>query len=473
LVTFTPSDTTAYSAVSSSIAVSVDRVPPVSPGAVTFPTASAIVYGQALADVILSGAQSAVPGLFAFVNPSQILEVGTWLLDAIFNPNDNLTYSSVQDLISVIVGKATPTISIDPSSTTITTLDTVSASVLSNGVASVSGVFRFTDTTATLPSGLQSVQVTFVPTNTSRYNSVVFNVPMTVNKSAQTLSFDSATTSATALQNGSSFTVAATSTSMLSAALAVTGQCALSGNVVTATGDTGLCTISATQAGDGTYLPASPIAKSLQLTAIPVVVTPTPTVSPTPTPTPTPSVTESPAPTPTPEITPSPTATPEPTVIETPIPTPSPSETFTPEPSPSPTATENPTPKPSSSATTPVVPSPTPGPSTTTAAVVPQPNPEPSQSNNPPQPASPQNDTPPPASPQAVAAAAVDALASAVGVTLPDIQPGEPVADPSIGATGDDNAAPVSFNIMFSAASIRSATANAVSYTHLRAHETG
>lgn len=464
LVTFTPTDTGAYSAVSSYISVSVDRVPPVSPGSLTFPTASAIVYGQALSDVLLSGAQSAVPGLFVFVNPSQILEVGTWLVDAIFNPDDNLTYSSVQDLISVIVGKATPTISTEPISTPVTTLDAVSASVLSGGVASVSGDFRFTDTTATLPSGLQSVQVTFVPTNTLRYNSVVFNISVTVNKSAQTLSFDSATTSATTLQNGSSVKVAASSTSMLSSALAVTGQCTLSGNVVTATGDTGLCTISATQVGDGTYLPASPIAKSLQLTAIPFVAPPAPSVTPTPTPTPTPSVTETPTPTPTPtaELTPSPAATPEPTVVETPTPTPSatptPSETVTLAPSPTPTASE--TPKPSPSATPPVVPSPTPGPSTTTAAVVPQPAPEPSQSNNPPQPAAPQNDTPPPASPQAVAAAAVDALASAVGVTLPDIQPGEPVADPAIGATGDDNAAPVAFNIMFSAASIRSATAN-------------
>lgn len=450
LVTFTPTDTASFSAVSSSISVSVDRVPPVSPGALTFPTASALVYGQALSDVILSGAQSAVPGLFAFVYPSQILDVGTWLVDAIFNPSDNLTYSSVHDLISVIIGKATPTISTDPVSSPITTLDTVSASVLSNGVASVSGDFRFTDTTATLPSGLQSVQVTFVPTNTLRYNSVVFNIPLTVNKSAQTLSFDSATMSANTLQNGSSFTVAASSTSMLNPALAVTGQCTLSGNVVTATGDTGLCTISANQVGDGTYLPASPIAKSLQLTAIPVVVPPAPPAAPSPTPTPTPSVTETPTPAPTPSLSPTPT----------PTPTPSPSETVTAAPSPTPTASETPTPKPSPSATTPVVPSPTPGPSTTTAAVVPQPAPEPSQSNNPPQPASPQNDTPPPNPPQAVAAAAVEALASAVGVTLPDIQPGEPVADPSIGATGDDNAAPVSFNIMFSAASIRSATAN-------------
>lgn len=92
-----------------------------------------------------------------------------------------------------------------------------------------------------------------------------------------------------------------------------------------------------------------------------------------------------------------------------------------------------------------------------------QPTPEPSRSTNPPAPPAPQPDAPvtPPSSPQEVAAAAVDALAGAVGVTLPDIQPGVPVADPAIGATGDDNAAPVSFNIMFSAASIKSATANA------------
>ena len=470
MVTFTPTDTSTYSAVTSTISVTVDRVPPVSPGAVTFPTAAAIVFGQTLADVVLSGAQSAVPGVFAFVNPTQVYEVGTWMVAAIFNPTDSLTYSSVQDLISVIVGKATPVISTRPSASAITTLDTLGTYSLSGGLASVSGDFRFAVPTAQLPFGPQTVQVTFVPSNTLRYNSVDFTIPITVNKATQNLSFGSGILNATSLRNGSTITVLATATSGLPVALSVSGSCQLSGTVVTATGDTGLCTISANQAGDSTYLPATAIATSLQLAAAPVVTPPPPPVPPTPpaSQTPTPSPTLEPTPTPTattePSATPTPTATATPTQSATPSPTATPSvtPTSTPTPTPSatpsatPTASEYPTPKVTPSSVVSQAPTPTPEPRVTTAQVVPTPSPLASQSSS----SVPQaSETP--SSPQEVAAAAVDAIAGAVGITLPEIQPGAPVADPAIGATGDDNAAPEPFNVMFSAASIKSATANA------------
>ena len=64
-VTFTPTDTTNYNAVTGSVNVAVARV---TPTVTTWPTASAITYGQTLASSALSGGSSPVAGSFASIH---------------------------------------------------------------------------------------------------------------------------------------------------------------------------------------------------------------------------------------------------------------------------------------------------------------------------------------------------------------------------------------------------------------------
>jgi hypothetical protein len=59
-----------------------------------------------------------------------------------------------------------------------------------------------------------------------------------------------------------------------------------------------------------------------------------------------------------------------------------------------------------------------------------------------------------------VAQLAAEAISSAFGVNLPELQPGEPVANPAIGATGDDSAPPQEFDALGSPESIAAATKN-------------
>jgi hypothetical protein len=136
-------------------------------------------------------------------------------------------------------------------------------------------------------------------------------------------------------------------------------------------------------------------------TSVPVA--PQPTASPAPTATPNPSV----APAPTPTTSPRPLATPRPTA--SPNPTPSPTSNEAPVAGAAPT----PTPTPSFSAATSIPPiTPAPG-----VRVAPQPT----------EPTSP-----------------LDRLSPTI--TFPEINPGEPVANPAIGATGDDEAPPQEFS---------------------------
>mgnify|MGYP000149046035 CR=1 FL=1 len=78
-------------------------------------------------------------------------------------------------------------------------------------------------------------------------------------------------------------------------------------------------------------------------------------------------------------------------------------------------------------------------------------------STNPPEPtAEPTSEPEPESRPQPINPA-LQALNS-VGIVIPDIQPGAPVADPSIGATGDDNAPPQGFDPLASSEGIKSVT---------------
>jgi hypothetical protein len=105
--TFTPSDTALYSAVSGTVSVTVT---PVAPSVTTWPTASAISYGQSLASSLLTGGSASVPGTFTFTSPATLPGVGTAVQGVTFTPADTVTYSAVYGTVSVTVNKAVQSI---------------------------------------------------------------------------------------------------------------------------------------------------------------------------------------------------------------------------------------------------------------------------------------------------------------------------------------------------------------------------
>jgi formylglycine-generating enzyme required for sulfatase activity len=181
VVIFTPDDTANYSTVAITVSVIVNKA---TPTITTAPTATAITYGQTLASSTLSGGVASVAGSFAFTAPATVPAVGTAAQSVTFTPTDSARYTSVTTTVSVIVNKATPTITTAPTATAIANGQTLASSTLSGGVASVAGSFAFT-APATVPAvGTAAQSVTFTPTDTAHYSNVVTAVSVTVNSKA-------------------------------------------------------------------------------------------------------------------------------------------------------------------------------------------------------------------------------------------------------------------------------------------------
>ena len=106
-VIFTPTDTVNYNTVTRSVSVTVTKADPrINLGL----SASAIVFGQTLANSSLSGSASlngtVVAGTFAFTTPSTVPSVGTAPQSVTFTPNDRANYNTVPTSVSVTVNQA-------------------------------------------------------------------------------------------------------------------------------------------------------------------------------------------------------------------------------------------------------------------------------------------------------------------------------------------------------------------------------
>jgi VCBS repeat-containing protein len=183
-VTFTPTDTANYNTVIGSTSVTVLKA---TPSVTDWPTASDITYGQTLADSILTGGSSTVPGSFAFTTPSTAPNAGTASQSVTFTPTDTANYNTVIGSTSVTVLKATPSVTDWPTASDITYGQTLADSTLTGGSASVPGGFAFTTPSTAPNAGTAAQSVTFTPTDTANYNTVVGSVNVTVNKADPTV----------------------------------------------------------------------------------------------------------------------------------------------------------------------------------------------------------------------------------------------------------------------------------------------
>ena len=157
------------------------------PTITTAPTATAITFGQTLANSTLSGGVASVPGTFAFTTPTTAPSAGTASVGVTFTPTDTASYNAVATTVSVTVSKATPTITTSPTATGITFGQTLASSTLSGGVGSVAGTFAFTTPTTAPSAGTAAQSVTFTPTASGNYNTVATTVNVTVAKATPTI----------------------------------------------------------------------------------------------------------------------------------------------------------------------------------------------------------------------------------------------------------------------------------------------
>ena len=84
--------------------------------------------------------------------------------------------------------KTTPTVTAWPTASAITYGQTLAASILSGGTASVTGSFSWTSSTTSPGAGTPSEGVTFTPADTTDYNTVAGTANVTVNKATPTVS---------------------------------------------------------------------------------------------------------------------------------------------------------------------------------------------------------------------------------------------------------------------------------------------
>jgi hypothetical protein len=149
-----------------------------------WPSASAITYSQTLSASTLAGGSASVGGAFAFTTPSTTPAVGTYSASVTFTPSDTANYNTVAGTVNVSVGTTTPVVSAWPAATGLTYGQTLSASTLSGGTASVGGSFAFAAPGTVPGAGTYYATVVFTPTTPADYNSVTNTVKVVVGKAS-------------------------------------------------------------------------------------------------------------------------------------------------------------------------------------------------------------------------------------------------------------------------------------------------
>ena len=171
-VTFTPTDTLNYKTATTSASVTVS-------------TATATVTLGNLTAIYDGTPKSAS----ATTNPEGLTVDLTY--DGLATPPKNAgSYAVVATIVdqsrtgsstgTLVIAKATPSITTPPSATAIAYGQTLSASTLSGGVASVPGAFAFTTPTTAPTVGTASQGVTFTPTDTLNYKTATTSASVTV-----------------------------------------------------------------------------------------------------------------------------------------------------------------------------------------------------------------------------------------------------------------------------------------------------
>jgi hypothetical protein len=175
-VTFTPTNTNQYTAATATVPLTVNQAVP----GVQWATPASISYGVALSATQLN-ATATVPGAFSYsAAAGTVLTAGSHVISATFTPTDTVDYTTATATVTLIVNKVTPAISwATPAA--ISAGDPLNSAQL-DATTTISGSLVYTPAAGTvLPSGSQTLSVTFTPTDTTDYTSASKSVTLTVN----------------------------------------------------------------------------------------------------------------------------------------------------------------------------------------------------------------------------------------------------------------------------------------------------
>jgi hypothetical protein len=201
-VTFTPTDTNAYSTATRTATLTVNPAAPV----ITWATPVAITRGTALGAAQLD-ASANVPGTFVYTPAAgTVLNAGLQTLSVAFTPTDDTDYKSATSTVSLTVssaGKTAPTI--NWSNPAAITYGTALSAAQLDATTTVTGNFTYSPAAGTvLTAGSQTLSVTFTPTNTNKYSTATTTVTLTVNQATPAITWatPAAITQGTALSAG-------------------------------------------------------------------------------------------------------------------------------------------------------------------------------------------------------------------------------------------------------------------------------
>jgi hypothetical protein len=178
---------TDYNAVTSSaITQTVNKATP----SISWANPSPISYGTALSSAQLDASSGGVAGSFVYTPAAgTVLSDGSQTLSVTFTPTDTNDYNSANASVTLTVdNKTTPTVTWS-TPTPITYGTALSATQLNASSGGVAGTMAYSPAAGTvLAGGMQTLSVTFTPTDTTDYNTVVQTTTLTVNKASVVIS---------------------------------------------------------------------------------------------------------------------------------------------------------------------------------------------------------------------------------------------------------------------------------------------
>jgi hypothetical protein len=207
-VTFTPTDATDYTTATATVQLTVNKLGTT----IIWATPAAITYGTPLSGTQLDASSGGVAGAFVYTPAAgAVLAAGVQTLTVTFNPTDTTDYMTATATVQLTVNKATPTITwATPAAITYgTPLSATQLDATVNGLAGggVAGTFVYSPAAGTvLAVGVQTLSVTFTPTDTADYTNSSATVSLTVNLGSVTVGLSS---SAASIPAGSPFTLTA------------------------------------------------------------------------------------------------------------------------------------------------------------------------------------------------------------------------------------------------------------------------
>jgi hypothetical protein len=183
-VTLTPTDATDYTSATVTVSLAVGRVLP----GLAWATPPRITYGTPLGATQLD-ASAAVAGSFAYTPAAgAVVGAGTRTLSVTFTPTDTTDYASDTTTVSLVVDKATPTV------TWVTPAPLDYGNALGapqlNATASTGGTLTYTPPAGTiLTAGSHPLSVSFTPTDAADFTSASGSTTLAVTKAVSVVSW--------------------------------------------------------------------------------------------------------------------------------------------------------------------------------------------------------------------------------------------------------------------------------------------